>query len=93
MIAFGKKSTLICYRNEYFNYKGVVGEDRKGNDEDKNGLAIGAYEAGLTGTTAWQSSNSWQKYGFPPTTNELPTLLEMIDKILPDEEWKEWKKK
>eukprot|EP00957_Ditylum_brightwellii_P048794 3702024-Ditylum_brightwellii.AAC.1 len=27
MIAFGMKSTLIQYKDEYFNYKGVVGEN------------------------------------------------------------------
>eukprot|EP00957_Ditylum_brightwellii_P028233 2132344-Ditylum_brightwellii.AAC.1 len=57
MIAFGMKSTLICYRDKYFNYKGVVGEDRNDNDEDENSLAIGTNE-GLTITTAWQSSTN-----------------------------------
>eukprot|EP00957_Ditylum_brightwellii_P210777 15365384-Ditylum_brightwellii.AAC.2 len=44
MIAFGMKSTLVCYKDEYFNYKGVVGGNDSDNDEDENGLAIGAYE-------------------------------------------------
>eukprot|EP00957_Ditylum_brightwellii_P172810 13155759-Ditylum_brightwellii.AAC.1 len=39
------KSTLIWHKDEYFNYKGVVGENKNDNDEDENGLAIGAYEA------------------------------------------------
>eukprot|EP00957_Ditylum_brightwellii_P019434 1466154-Ditylum_brightwellii.AAC.1 len=45
MIAFGMKATLIIYCDEYFNYKGVVGENVNDDDEDENGLAIGAYEA------------------------------------------------
>eukprot|EP00957_Ditylum_brightwellii_P013067 986912-Ditylum_brightwellii.AAC.2 len=45
MIAFRMKSTLIGYKDEYFNYKGVVGENKNDNNEDENGLAIGAYEA------------------------------------------------
>ena len=34
MIAFGMKATLICYRDEYFNYKGVVEENGSDGDED-----------------------------------------------------------
>eukprot|EP00957_Ditylum_brightwellii_P058327 4422315-Ditylum_brightwellii.AAC.1 len=45
MIAFGIKSTLICYTDEYFNYKGVIEENNSDNNEDENGLAIGAYKA------------------------------------------------
>eukprot|EP00957_Ditylum_brightwellii_P068926 5231917-Ditylum_brightwellii.AAC.1 len=44
MITFGMKSTLIRYKDEYFNYKGVVGEKESDNNEVENGLAIGAYE-------------------------------------------------
>eukprot|EP00957_Ditylum_brightwellii_P019121 1440662-Ditylum_brightwellii.AAC.1 len=36
MIAFGMKSTLIQYKDEYFNYKGVVGENESNNNEDEN---------------------------------------------------------
>eukprot|EP00957_Ditylum_brightwellii_P053541 4057095-Ditylum_brightwellii.AAC.1 len=45
MIAFGMKAILVCYQDEYFNYKGVVEEGMNDGDEDENGLAIGAYEA------------------------------------------------
>ena len=47
MIAFGMKTTLVRYEDKYYNYKGVVGGE-SGNEEqneDENGLAIGAYEA------------------------------------------------
>eukprot|EP00957_Ditylum_brightwellii_P058218 4414699-Ditylum_brightwellii.AAC.1 len=45
MIAFGMKSTLTCYMDEYFNYKGVIGDNANDTDEDENGLAIGLYKA------------------------------------------------
>eukprot|EP00957_Ditylum_brightwellii_P203964 15336981-Ditylum_brightwellii.AAC.1 len=45
MIAFGTKSTLICYKNKYFNYKGVIDCNTNDDDEDENGLAIGSYKA------------------------------------------------
>eukprot|EP00957_Ditylum_brightwellii_P160488 12217594-Ditylum_brightwellii.AAC.1 len=45
MIAFGMKSTLIHYKNKYFNYKGVIDDEANDDDEDENGLAIGSYKA------------------------------------------------
>eukprot|EP00957_Ditylum_brightwellii_P040645 3076360-Ditylum_brightwellii.AAC.1 len=54
MIAFGMKSTLICYKNKYFNYKGVINDEANGDNEDENGLAIGLYKAAFctdVGTT------------------------------------------
>eukprot|EP00957_Ditylum_brightwellii_P146967 11189109-Ditylum_brightwellii.AAC.1 len=45
MIAFGMKSTLICYTNKYFNYKGVIDDEANDDNKDKNGLAIGLYKA------------------------------------------------
>eukprot|EP00957_Ditylum_brightwellii_P006263 474974-Ditylum_brightwellii.AAC.1 len=45
MIAFGMKATLICYKDEYFNYKGVVEESGIDGNEDENRLAIGGYES------------------------------------------------
>eukprot|EP00957_Ditylum_brightwellii_P197447 15043644-Ditylum_brightwellii.AAC.1 len=45
MIAFRMNATLICYRDGYFNYKGVVEENRIDGNEDENGLAIGGYES------------------------------------------------
>eukprot|EP00957_Ditylum_brightwellii_P189236 14403764-Ditylum_brightwellii.AAC.1 len=54
MIAFGMKSTLIRYKDEYFNYKGVVGENKNDTNKDENGLLIGLYEAAFcadVGTT------------------------------------------
>eukprot|EP00957_Ditylum_brightwellii_P046459 3526279-Ditylum_brightwellii.AAC.1 len=45
MIAFGMKTTLVRFQDQYFNYNGVVGNEEEQNDEDNNGLAIGAFEA------------------------------------------------
>eukprot|EP00957_Ditylum_brightwellii_P042663 3230417-Ditylum_brightwellii.AAC.1 len=45
MIAFGMKLTLIHYKDEYFNYKGVIDDNANDTNEDKNGLAIGSYKA------------------------------------------------
>eukprot|EP00957_Ditylum_brightwellii_P066911 5078554-Ditylum_brightwellii.AAC.1 len=45
MIAFGMKLTLICYKNKYFNYKGVIDDNTNDDNEDENGLAIGSYKA------------------------------------------------
>eukprot|EP00957_Ditylum_brightwellii_P156987 11947703-Ditylum_brightwellii.AAC.1 len=45
MIAFGMKKILVQFQNKYYNYKGVVDEMTEMEDEDNNGLAIGAYEA------------------------------------------------
>jgi hypothetical protein len=44
MIAFGMISTLIWFQEKCYNYKGVV-EEILDEDEDKNGLAVGSYEA------------------------------------------------
>eukprot|EP00957_Ditylum_brightwellii_P011677 882229-Ditylum_brightwellii.AAC.1 len=45
MIAFGMKATLVCYQDEYFNYKRVVEDSANDGNEDENGLAIRTYEA------------------------------------------------
>mmetsp|Transcript_31988 Transcript_31988/g.46617 ORF Transcript_31988/g.46617 Transcript_31988/m.46617 type:complete len:134 (+) Transcript_31988:384-785(+) len=45
MIAFGMKLTLIRYKEEYFNNKGVIDDNANDDDEDENGLAIGSYKA------------------------------------------------
>eukprot|EP00957_Ditylum_brightwellii_P139738 10648905-Ditylum_brightwellii.AAC.2 len=45
MIAFGMKTTLVQFQEEYYNYKGVVEDDMEGTSKDDNGLAIGAFEA------------------------------------------------
>eukprot|EP00957_Ditylum_brightwellii_P144140 10981983-Ditylum_brightwellii.AAC.1 len=45
MIAFRIKTTLIRYRDEYFIYKGVVGENGSNGDEDEKKIAIGGYES------------------------------------------------
>eukprot|EP00957_Ditylum_brightwellii_P115700 8825392-Ditylum_brightwellii.AAC.1 len=41
------KTTLVQYKDEYYNYKGEVevGSENEEQNEDENGLAIGAYEA------------------------------------------------
>eukprot|EP00957_Ditylum_brightwellii_P004067 309036-Ditylum_brightwellii.AAC.1 len=44
MIAFGMKTVLICFQDRYCNYKGIVEEGSKTDNEDGNGLAIGAFE-------------------------------------------------
>eukprot|EP00957_Ditylum_brightwellii_P197786 15067633-Ditylum_brightwellii.AAC.1 len=45
MIAFGMKTTLVRFQEEYYNYKGVVGNDIEDRSKDDNRLAIGAFEA------------------------------------------------
>eukprot|EP00957_Ditylum_brightwellii_P150809 11482776-Ditylum_brightwellii.AAC.1 len=45
MIAFGMKTTLVRFQDNYYNYKGVVENDTETTNDDDNGLAIGAYEA------------------------------------------------
>eukprot|EP00957_Ditylum_brightwellii_P014199 1069460-Ditylum_brightwellii.AAC.1 len=45
MVAFGMKTTLVQFQDNYYNYKGVVGNDTETTNKDDNGLAIGAYEA------------------------------------------------
>eukprot|EP00957_Ditylum_brightwellii_P120372 9184467-Ditylum_brightwellii.AAC.1 len=45
MIAFGMKTTLVQFQDKYYNYKGVVGSEEEQENEDNNGLAIGAFEA------------------------------------------------
>eukprot|EP00957_Ditylum_brightwellii_P062067 4710253-Ditylum_brightwellii.AAC.1 len=39
------KTMLICFQDQYYNYKGVVNGDKNETDEDENGLAIGAYKS------------------------------------------------
>eukprot|EP00957_Ditylum_brightwellii_P058433 4431187-Ditylum_brightwellii.AAC.1 len=36
MIAFGMKLALICYKDEYFSYKGVIDHNANDADEGKN---------------------------------------------------------
>eukprot|EP00957_Ditylum_brightwellii_P098257 7486461-Ditylum_brightwellii.AAC.1 len=45
MIAFGMKTTLVRFQDNYYNYKGVVGNDTETTNNNDNGLAIGAYKA------------------------------------------------
>eukprot|EP00957_Ditylum_brightwellii_P110412 8420671-Ditylum_brightwellii.AAC.1 len=45
MIVLGMKTILVCFQDQYYNYKGVVGGDKTEIYEDDNGLAIGAYES------------------------------------------------
>eukprot|EP00957_Ditylum_brightwellii_P136815 10433000-Ditylum_brightwellii.AAC.1 len=52
MIAFGMKATLVRFQDQYFNYKGVVGNEEEQNDEDNNGLAIGAFKAAFCTDTS-----------------------------------------
>eukprot|EP00957_Ditylum_brightwellii_P000584 45073-Ditylum_brightwellii.AAC.1 len=35
--------TLVRFQDQYFNYKGVVGNEEEQHDEDNNRLAIGAF--------------------------------------------------
>eukprot|EP00957_Ditylum_brightwellii_P139447 10627750-Ditylum_brightwellii.AAC.1 len=42
---FGMQTTLVCFQDQYYNYKGVVGGDEMEANEDDNGLAIGTYES------------------------------------------------
>eukprot|EP00957_Ditylum_brightwellii_P089655 6827645-Ditylum_brightwellii.AAC.1 len=52
MIAFGMKTTLVRFQDEYYNYKGVVGSEEEQGNEDNNGLAIGAFEAAFCADTS-----------------------------------------
>eukprot|EP00957_Ditylum_brightwellii_P041008 3105033-Ditylum_brightwellii.AAC.1 len=52
MIAFGMKTTLVQFQDQYFNYKGVVGNEEEQNNEDNNGLAIGAFKAAVCADTS-----------------------------------------
>eukprot|EP00957_Ditylum_brightwellii_P055788 4227408-Ditylum_brightwellii.AAC.1 len=45
------KTTLAQFQDKYYNYKGVVGNDMKKASKDKNGLAIGAFEAAFCADT------------------------------------------
>eukprot|EP00957_Ditylum_brightwellii_P041204 3118929-Ditylum_brightwellii.AAC.1 len=38
MIVFGMKATLICYQDEFSNYKGVVDESGNDGNENENGF-------------------------------------------------------
>eukprot|EP00957_Ditylum_brightwellii_P095539 7277200-Ditylum_brightwellii.AAC.1 len=40
------------FQDQYFNYKGVVGNDEEQKDEDNNGLAIGAFEGAFCADTS-----------------------------------------
>eukprot|EP00957_Ditylum_brightwellii_P021202 1598352-Ditylum_brightwellii.AAC.1 len=51
MIAFGMKTTLVQFQDNYYNYKGVVGNDMVEASEDDNGLAIGAFESAFCADT------------------------------------------
>ena len=146
MTAFGMKATLICYQDEYFNYKGIVEENGVDGNKDENGLAIGGYESAFcldVGATYVYKMNEkilnklrfagtyrgnglmifrerlshrqaihWLRHfqiqvnklvgsdyfqftaeiWNPLQHNNLPTL-ETLEKTLPDEEWRKWKKK
>eukprot|EP00957_Ditylum_brightwellii_P131006 9993053-Ditylum_brightwellii.AAC.1 len=45
MISFGMKTTLVCFQDKYYSYKEVMKENGRIEDEDNNGLAIGAFKA------------------------------------------------
>eukprot|EP00957_Ditylum_brightwellii_P138282 10540039-Ditylum_brightwellii.AAC.1 len=45
MIAYGMKTTLVCFQDKYYNHKGIVEEGSKTNIEDNNCLVIGAFES------------------------------------------------
>eukprot|EP00957_Ditylum_brightwellii_P043527 3300165-Ditylum_brightwellii.AAC.1 len=45
MITFGMQTTIVQFQDQYYNYKGVVGEDETEANEDNNGLAIDAHES------------------------------------------------
>eukprot|EP00957_Ditylum_brightwellii_P022802 1719870-Ditylum_brightwellii.AAC.1 len=42
LVKFGMKSTLICFRDKYYKYKGAVGASA---DEEDIRLAIGGFES------------------------------------------------
>eukprot|EP00957_Ditylum_brightwellii_P076484 5812905-Ditylum_brightwellii.AAC.1 len=44
--------TLVRFQDQYFNYKGVVGNEEEQNDEDNNGLTIGAFEVTFCADTS-----------------------------------------
>eukprot|EP00957_Ditylum_brightwellii_P177403 13512734-Ditylum_brightwellii.AAC.1 len=44
MISFGMQSMLTRFKDQYFNYKGIKGEDNGEKNADDNGLAIGLFE-------------------------------------------------
>eukprot|EP00957_Ditylum_brightwellii_P137731 10499968-Ditylum_brightwellii.AAC.1 len=46
------KTTLVRFQDQYFNYKGDVGSEEEQNNEDNNGLAIGAFEAAFCADTS-----------------------------------------
>eukprot|EP00957_Ditylum_brightwellii_P166859 12700441-Ditylum_brightwellii.AAC.1 len=52
MIAFAMKTTLVRFQDQYYNYKGVVGSEEELENEDSNGLAIGAFEAAFCTDTS-----------------------------------------
>ena len=51
MIAFGMKTTLVRFQDEYYNYKGVVGNGTEEISKDDNGLVIGAFKAAFCADT------------------------------------------
>eukprot|EP00957_Ditylum_brightwellii_P060223 4573829-Ditylum_brightwellii.AAC.1 len=52
IIAFGMKTTLFQFQDQYYNYKGVVGSEEEEENEDNNGLAIGAFKAAFCTDTS-----------------------------------------
>eukprot|EP00957_Ditylum_brightwellii_P192812 14680801-Ditylum_brightwellii.AAC.1 len=44
--------TLVRFQDQYFNYRGVVGNEEEQNDEDNNGLAIGAFKVAFCADTS-----------------------------------------
>eukprot|EP00957_Ditylum_brightwellii_P187620 14286863-Ditylum_brightwellii.AAC.1 len=42
LVKFGMKSTLFCFRDKYYKYKGAAGASA---DEEGIGLAIGGFES------------------------------------------------
>eukprot|EP00957_Ditylum_brightwellii_P014467 1089421-Ditylum_brightwellii.AAC.1 len=84
MIAFRMKTTLVCFQDEYYNYKGVVEEESKTNNEDNNGLVDKVAEGKFFQFTA----EVWK----PLAASNLPTVEEEeedLGELLP-EEWAKW---
>eukprot|EP00957_Ditylum_brightwellii_P118678 9052203-Ditylum_brightwellii.AAC.1 len=44
MITFGTKMTLVRFQDEYYNYKGAVGNDMRETSKDDNRLAIRVFK-------------------------------------------------
>eukprot|EP00957_Ditylum_brightwellii_P100382 7651629-Ditylum_brightwellii.AAC.1 len=70
MIAFGMKTTLVRFQDQYYNYKGVVEDDMGRTSKDGNGLAIGAFEAVFCANTGTYQNNGLIIFDGWKTVNE-----------------------